>query len=781
MGFLLGWIDSTDAQRAIRKSVADFDRRLPKTIFAPLGNAGDLMKGIVHWVIALVFATLVTPVAMAQISVLTQDYDMSRSGANLGETILTPSNVSSATFGKLFAYPVDEDVMAQPLYVPNLFIGGATHNVVFVATMGNTVYAFDADSPASSATPLWKVNLAEGVPSSKFLFFAGGGISHCGIYSTPVIDPTSHTIYVVTHEWSTASQSVALKLHALNWATGAEKLGGPVTLTAPGFDANFNEQRAGLLLWNGTVYVAIGSHADFRTDLSTMKQKTYLGLVLAYDATSLTRVGVFNAETGGIGSAIWQGGRGPASDGTYLYVMTANAEKLGTADYSESFVQLSPQTLSVAGYYQDPDFACLNKLDLDLSSAGPQVIRGTGTNLLVGGGKEGQVTTLRLDQALNTQIPQTFWGTSNHLTLPAEGGTCADTRTPGHGWLHGSDTAFLSNPSGVSYFYSLGNYDELMSWALSGNTFTQTSADTPSNLSMNALAVSANAGANAILWTVSNETTGNATVSAYNAIPSGGHLTLLWNSVQVPRRDVLGQLGRYAVPTVANGKVYVSSGSNQVAVYGLLPTTPTVEVTPAYGTLAFTALNTKTVVIFVNSVAGYTGHVSLALTGLPSGMTYSFTPASVSLTSTNKSVASTLSLSPAGAVLPLSDNYTVLVQAGAGGGTSYAPLRLLMRSATFTSATKVGCNSSNQMNASVSWQINGSGSPSLWIQDATTPAFPGRLWMASAPASGTMQTGYIVNSKAGLYIWLIDQSVGIPANFDNAFQYKNLGPLYSCP
>ncbi len=188
------------------------------------------MKGIVHRVAALIFAALVTPTAMGQVSVLTQDYDMGRSGANLNESILTPSNVSSATFGKLFAYPVDEEVFAQPLYVPNLAIGGGTHNVVFVATMGNTVYAFDADSVGSATTPLWKVNLGAGVPSSKFLFFAGGGISHCGIYSTPVIDPTSNTIYVVTHTWNTASQSVALELHALNMATGAEKFGGPVTI-----------------------------------------------------------------------------------------------------------------------------------------------------------------------------------------------------------------------------------------------------------------------------------------------------------------------------------------------------------------------------------------------------------------------------------------------------------------------------------------------------------------------------------------------------------------------
>jgi hypothetical protein len=321
-----------------------------------------------------------------------------------------------------------------------------------------------------------------------------------------------------------------------------------------------------------------------------------------------------------------------------------------------------------------------------------------------------------------------------------------------------------------------------MSWQVSGNTFTQTSVDTPSNLNINALAVSANGGANGILWTVANQTTGVAIVSAYNAVPSAGHLTLLWSSAQVPRRDALGQQGRYSVPTVANGKVYIGSGSNQVVVYGLLPTAPSVQVTPALGTLDFIALNTKAENIFVNSVGGYTGEVILALTGLPPGLTYSFAPASVSLTSTKTSVATSLSISPAGAVLPLSDNYTVLVQAcAAGHGTMSAPIRLVMRYAQFTSVAKVGCNSSNQMNASLSWQINGSAVPSLWIQDATTPIFPGRLWVQPVAAAGTEQSGYVIDNKKSIFIWLIDQSAGIPANFDNAFKYTNLGVLYSCP
>jgi hypothetical protein len=753
-------------------------------MFAPRCKMGrNQLKSIAHSIISIVFAMFVTSAATAQSSVLTQDYDMSRSGANLTESILTPSNISSATFGKLFSYPVDEEIFAQPLYVPNLVIAGGTHNVVFLATMGNTVYAFDADNPATSNTPLWSVNLGAAVPSAKFLFFAGGGVSHSGIYSTPVIDPTTNTIYVVTHLWSTAAQSVTLQLHALDVATGSEKFGGPVQIIAPSFDPNVNDQRAGLLLWNGTVYVAIGSHADFRTNLSTLSTETYVGMVLAYDAQALTRVGVFNVEPGGFGGSIWQGGRGLASDGAYIYAMTANAEKLGTSDYSESFVQLNPGTLSVAGYYRDPDSTCLNTLDLDLAASGPQIIPGASGNLLVGGGKEAKVYVLQLDQALQTQTPQQFWGTSNYPTLPAEGGTCNDTRTPGYGWLHGSDTAFWINPSGGGgYYYTLGNHNELMSWNVSGSTFTQTSVDTPSNFSLNVLAVSANGGTNGILWTVSNQGSGTAIVSAYNGIPSDGHLTLLWNSEQVPRRDSPGAQGRYSVPTVANGKVYVGSASNQVAVYGLLPTTGAVQVTPLNGTLAFTGLNTNAENIFINSVGGYTGQVSLTLTGLPPGVTYSFAPASVKLTSKTQSIVTKLSISPQGAILPLGDNYTVLVQAGpANGSISYAPIRLLMRSATFTSVTKVACNSSDQMNASVSWQINGSGAPSLWIQDATTPTFPGRLWIESAATAGTMQTGYIINGKAASFVWLIDQSTGIPANFDNALMYKNLGPLYSCP
>ena len=172
-------------------------------------------------------------------------------------------------------------------------------------------------------------------------------------------------------------------LHALDIRNGDEKLGGPVTISAPGFAADSELQRPGLLLLNGMLYVAFGSHGDLTTDAATRQKIGYAGLVLAYDATTLQFSGSFNAEPGGVGAAFWQAARGLASDGTYIYGMTANAKSLGTSDYAESFVKLNPD-LSLADYYQDPNARCLDKLDLDLSASGPLIMPGTGTNLMVG-------------------------------------------------------------------------------------------------------------------------------------------------------------------------------------------------------------------------------------------------------------------------------------------------------------------------------------------------------------------------------------------------------------
>lgn len=741
------------------------------------------MKSTVRIVVSCAaLITLSTAAVAAPTSVLTQDYDIARSGANLNESILTPANISAGSFGKLYAFPVDDEVFAQPLYVPGLNIGGGTHNVVIVATMANSVYAFDADSATTASAPLWSVNLGAAVPSSKFIFRAGSGYSYNGILATPVIDPASDTVYVVSQLWNSATQSLSFQLSALDLLSGTQKFGGPYTITAPAFNADVNIQRGGLLLLNGVLYVPIASHADLRTNIGTGKTEQYVGMVLAYDAQTLAPVGSFNAEPNGTGGSVWQGGRGLVSDGTYIYAATANALVTGTADYSESFVKLNPTTLSVADSFADPDQACLNTLDLDLSSAGPQLLSSGASNLLIGGGKEGKVYALQLNETLQNQNATWFWGTSKHPDLPAEGGSCVDPRQDLHGWLHGSDTALWNNPAGPTYFYAFGNYDELLSWQVSGTTFTATSADAPASTANSALAVSANGATGAILWTVVSLQGKGGVLTAYNAVPSGGHLTKLWDSTQVAARDTLGWAGRYAVPTVANGKVYVATGSNQVAVYGPLPAAPTVQLSAQNPTLSLTALNPKLQNIYINALNGFTGTVTLSVSGVPPGATYAFNPSTMKITAAKPARIAGLTISPATAAMPLADNYTIVVRAQpTGGAAAYATFRLYTRSATFT-ATSAGCNSSNQMSANLTWQINGSGTPSIWIQDPQTPRFPGRLWVDPAPAQGTDQTDYSITSKALHFrYWAIDQSAGIPANFDNTVGLIDLGPKYTCP
>jgi hypothetical protein len=725
---------------------------------------------------ALVLVAL--PFAWAQssdVSVLTQDYDIARSGANLSERTLSPSNVSSATFGKLFAFAVDEKVLAQPLYVSNLTIGGAVHNTLIVATANNSVYAFDANNPSTATTPLWHINLGAAVPNAKY--YLKGGFPLIGIMGTPVIDPNTNTLYLVAAVWTTASQIATQSLHALDLATGDEKFGGPVQISGTGFNADTNWQRSGLLLLKGVVYVPFSSHFDLLLNAATQARPGYSGLIIGYHAATLAQVGIFNAEPNGWGGSVWQSGRGPASDGTYIYAMTANAEKTGTGDLSENFVKLNPGTLSVADHFTDPNETCLNTLDLDLSSSGPLIMPGTGTNLMVGGAKQGKVYVFQLDQTLLTQTPETFWGTSQHAVLPADGGTCADSRPGGVGWI--SSAAFWNNSNGPLW-YVFGGSDYLYSYQVAANTFTQSSADTPSNSWPNALAVSANGSQGGILWVVAPQAASAPIFYAYDATPSNGHLTQLWNSTQLPTRDVLGDLGPHAVPTVANGMVYVATGSNQVAAYGLLPTSPAVQITPNGPTLHASGLNSVAENISINSLGGYAGTVSLSVTGLPPGASYTLSKSVVTVAA-GGTATTKLTVSLGTVVFPLQDSYTLVVQGTAGGANSYAPIRLLERAASYTAVSSVACDSSNDMSASLTYKTSGSQTPTIWIQDPTTPTFPGRLW-TDIPAAGTEQTGYWIDTKKqNNFYWIIDQSAGVTPIFDNALAIANLTTIYSCP
>ena len=262
-------------------------------------------------------------VAQAQVNVTTQQYDIGRTGQNLNETILNLTNVQPATFGKLFTQSVDGFVYAQPLYLSNVTINGTAHNVVFVATQHDSVYAFDADSRSgSNSSPLWTASMLSpthgaAAGATTVPWPAGSDIiPEVGITGTPVIDPVSGTFYVVSK--SVEGSATVQRLHALDVTTGAEKFGGPVAIAAgvPGtgldavggivrFNAAQENQRPGLLLLNGIVYIGWTAHEDIAP---------WHGWIIGYSARTLSETGAFCSSPNAYGSGIWMSGNGLAAD-----------------------------------------------------------------------------------------------------------------------------------------------------------------------------------------------------------------------------------------------------------------------------------------------------------------------------------------------------------------------------------------------------------------------------------------------------------------------------------
>src|SRR5262245_28691903 len=268
--------------------------------------------------------------ASAQTPVLTQGNNNARTNVYTTETVLTPANVNQNTFGKIFSYPVDGRIYAQPLYVPNLTIPGkGTHNVIFIATEHDSVYAFDADSNGgSNSSPLWKITLLDAahgaaagattVPNSDIS--SQDLVPEIGITSTPVIDFASKTMYVVgkTKEGTVANPVYVQRLHALDITTGAEKFSGPKTISGSvsgtgngsvggvlNFDPKWQLNRPGLLLQNGIIYVGFGSHGD---------NGPWHGWVFAYNAATLQQTSIFCTTSNSSGSGIWMSGTGLAGD-----------------------------------------------------------------------------------------------------------------------------------------------------------------------------------------------------------------------------------------------------------------------------------------------------------------------------------------------------------------------------------------------------------------------------------------------------------------------------------
>ena len=547
---------------------------------------------------SLFFVLTFADTGSAQVNVLTQHNDNARTGANLSETILNTSNVRPGRFGKLFSRAVDGQIYTQPLYVSSLMLpDGSTHNVVYLATEHNTVYAFDADNPDPDELPLWRVNLGPSVvtPNGDF----GCSPEQCpfgpyhdlvpelGITGTPVIDLGSNTLYVVsfTKELGAYHQ----RLHALDIASGQEKFGGPVEISGSvpgtgdggvngqvGFDPKQHLQRAALLLSNGVVYVAFASHADYHP---------YHGWVFAYDALTLNQLGIYCTTPNGGAGGIWQSNQGLVADEEgYVYFMTGN-NRLANPDVDlpnlgESVVKLSlkgDDGFAVVDYFTPCNQCCLDKNDTDLGSAGPLLIPDTG--FLLGVGKAG--VAYLLDQ---NNLGQFKSGQIGAACPVADCNSCLDDQIVQRfrataGSNYGSPI-YWNGPNGP-LVYIWGNFDKLKAYKMAGNQF-RTTPDSiglvSSQFGGGGLSLSANGSTpgTGIVWSAIS--LGNA-----NPITQMGELHAfdasevridLWGTDINDAFDGLGILAKFNFPTVANGKVYVASASGQLHVYGLLPDNP---------------------------------------------------------------------------------------------------------------------------------------------------------------------------------------------------------------
>lgn len=504
--------------------------------------------------------------ASAQVAVPTQHNDNYRTGQNTGETILTPANVNSTKFGRLFTQTVDGYVYAQPLYVPNVNIPGkGTHNVVYVATEHDTLYAFDADNNAgSNAVALWQVSFIN--PNAGINVVTSGDVNcgdlvpEIGITGAPAIDLASKTLYLVTK--TKDNGAFVHKVHAIDITSGAEKFGGPVVVQAAFkgnadgsktvlFEPHREAQRAGLLVQNGLVYIAWASHCDIGP---------YHGWLLAYDAQTLQQKGVWNATPNGGLGGIWQAGAGIAADSRDLiYLASGNGDfdkDQHGKNYGDSVIKLGfnkAGKLIAKDYFTPHDQQFLQQTDTDLGSGGVLLIPDHASKqhplALVQVGKEGTVYVTnrnglgKFNPNNDNQIIQNLPGAVGGMWgMPAF-------------W---NNNVYFGGVGDNLKAFSRDSVTGLLSTTPTSNTLTffNYPGTTPS--------ISANGTTNGIVWAL--QTDHNPEVlHAYDAT----HLsTELYNSSQNVGRDSPGNSVKFVVPTIANGKVYVPA-QKQLSVYGL--------------------------------------------------------------------------------------------------------------------------------------------------------------------------------------------------------------------
>jgi len=550
--------------------------------------------------------------------VLTQHNDNSRTGQNLLETTLTPQNVNTSTFGKVFSYPVDGQIYAQPLYVPSVSIKGVLHDVVYVATEYNSVYAFDAepDLPGHSSTPFWHrslITVSKGIvpvpcgSDGSTTDISCNVFPWYGITGTPVIDPVSKTMFLVvrTQETTGGVTSYYQRLHAINIQTGADKSGSPVVISGqvPGtgagsvngyvpYDPLADIQRVGLTLANGTVYIGWAGAAH--------------GWIMAYNETSLKQTGIFNTAPNAVLGGVWQTGNGFVADSSgNIYASVGDATfdaNTGGPDYGDTLLQLN-SSLQVVNYFTPKDEACrtYQTNDLDLGSAGPLLLPKQGgkvANEILVSGKSGtgvnnQSTCDTSDlYLLNLSDLGGFTSTDSQvleeLTDPPGGQSQGFWSNPA--FWQGTENS--SGTSGTSYVYMAGTslagggnlggaLDQYPINGVSGSGETALLNTAPSAQSTNTFpqgatpSVSSNGTKDGIVWAIERKDSLNAQpgdiAAVLYAYDANNVATMLYNSSQMSNgRDQAGCANKFQTPTIANGRVYVGT-QTQLDIYGLLP------------------------------------------------------------------------------------------------------------------------------------------------------------------------------------------------------------------
>lgn len=526
--------------------------------------------------VAFCASLLSIPLSASAVDVLTHHYNNARTGLNAGETRLSPANVSTAKgFGKLFSQPVDGQIYAQPLYVANLWINGrGWHNVVYVATQADSVYAFDADSAkGSTAMPLWRASLvdtAHGAAAGATpepisdLGVSEQGQPLCtdiapqlGVTGTPVIDRASKTLYVAA---KSKENGVAVhRLHALDLATGQEKPGSPVAI--PGglampeaFDPLWHMNRPALLLDHGTVYVSFGTHCD------GLERHPYRGWIFSFDAKTLAAKAVLPITRGQANAgSIWMSGAGPAADAQgRVFAVTGDGDFDGVQNLGDSVLRLDGANLGLSDLFSPVDNAALDAVDADLGLGGTLLLPdqpGSHPHLLVQATKDGRIYLLDRDHLGG-------FGSASAPLQALPKGTLGSPTPPG----------FPNDWSGLfglpvywnQKLYFWGVKDVLKVFSLNGNGLLDPTPQKGSAVygypGANPV-ISANGQRNGVLWAIKHGGSTDGVLQAWDA----STLELLYSSDQLAE-DAMGPSIKFTSPVVANGKVFVGGG-DRLTVY----------------------------------------------------------------------------------------------------------------------------------------------------------------------------------------------------------------------